>query len=161
MSSPPNASSERRKVGMLIPPPILLLALIAVCIAVQVFWFNGFTFSTARSIIGTLLIVVSIGLFAYCGRLFKQAGTPFRPISPATTIVREGPYRISRNPMYLGMAGLLAGLGIVLGSPCFGGAVIAFLVIIHFGVVLPEERYLESLHGETYRSYQRQVRRWL
>jgi protein-S-isoprenylcysteine O-methyltransferase Ste14 len=119
-----NPSEERRKVGMLIPPPILLLALIAACAVAQVVWF-------------------------------------VRPTSPTTAIVSEGPYRFSRNPMYLGMAGLLAGLGVLLGSPCFAAGLIVFLVVIHFGVVLREERYLESLHGETYRQYKRQVRRWV
>jgi protein-S-isoprenylcysteine O-methyltransferase Ste14 len=161
MSSPTNASDERRKVGMLGPPPILLLALIAACVGAHVFWFDGFAYSPTRSVLGTLALIASLALLASCGRLFRKAGTPFRPTSPATAIVRDGPYRISRNPMYLGMAGLLAGLGVLLGSPCFGAAVVVFLVVVHFGVVLPEERYLESLHGETYRQYKRQVRRWL
>ncbi len=161
MSSPTNPSNERRKVGMLVPPPILLLALIAACVGAHAFGLDGFTVSTPRSVLATLMLVASAALVASCARRFKKAGTPFRPISPATTIVRDGPYRISRNPMYLGMAGLLAGLGVLLGSPCFGAAVVVFLVVVHFGVVLPEERYLESLHGETYRQYKRQVRRWL
>jgi protein-S-isoprenylcysteine O-methyltransferase Ste14 len=156
-----NPSEERRKVGMLIPPPILLLALIAACAVAQVVWCGGFTFSATRGVVGGLTLVASVALFVSCGQRFMQAGTPFRPTSPTTAIVSEGPYRFSRNPMYLGMAGLLAGLGVLLGSPCFAAGLIVFLVVIHFGVVLREERYLESLHGETYRQYKRQVRRWV
>ena len=161
MSNTTNASDERRKVGMLVPPPILLFALIAVCVGAQAFWFGGLTYSITRSVLAALVLVASVALFAYSGRQFQKAGTPFRPTSPATTIVRDGPYRISRNPMYLGMAGVLAGLGVLFGSYCFGAALVIFLLVVHFGVVLPEERYLESLHGETYRQYRRQVRRWL
>jgi protein-S-isoprenylcysteine O-methyltransferase Ste14 len=156
-----NASEERRKVGMLIPPPILLLALVAACAGAQVAWLGGFTFSPTRDVIGGLALLASVALVTSCGRLFMQAGTPFRPTAPATTIVREGPYRFSRNPMYLGMAGLLAGLGVLLGGVCFTAGLVVFLVVIHFGVALPEERYLETLHGETYRQYKRRVRRWV
>jgi protein-S-isoprenylcysteine O-methyltransferase Ste14 len=155
------ASEERRRVGMLFPPPILLAALIAVCVGAQVLWFGGFTYSPTRTALGLILLAASLALFVVCGKLFKIAGTPFRPISPATTIVKTGPYRFSRNPMYLAMAGLLAGLGILFGSFCFGAALVIFVVAVHFGVVLPEERYLESLLGETYLQYKRQVRRWL
>ena len=161
MPSTMNASEERKKVGMLVPPPILLFALIAVCIGAQAFWLGEFTYSITRSVLGALVLVASLTLFAYSGSLFQKAGTPYRPTSPATAIVRDGPYRISRNPMYLGMAGVLAALGVLFGSYCFGAALVIFLVVVHFGVVLPEERYLESLHGETYRQYKRQVRRWL
>lgn len=161
MSRPTSRSDERRKVGMVVPPPILLMGLIAACVGAQAVWFGGFAFSTARSALGILILLASIALVASCVRLFGRAGTPFRPTSPTAAIVRDGPYRVSRNPMYLGMAGLLAGLGVLLGSPCFGAAVAAFLVVVHFGVVLREERYLESVQGEAYRQYKRQVRRWL
>ncbi len=161
MPSSANALAERRKVGMLIPPPLLLLALIASCLGAQAVWLGGFTFSPTRGVLGALMLLASVALVASCGRLFRKAGTPFRPTSPATTTVSEGPYRFSRNPMYLGMAGLLAGLGVLLGGVSFAAAVIVFLGVVHFGVVLPEERYLESLLGESYRQYKRQVRRWV
>lgn len=161
MSSPTNASEERRRVGMLFPPPILLLVLIAACIGAQAQWLGGFAYSSARTALGLLMLAASVVLIASSGRLFKKAGTPFRPTSPATTIVKSGPYRFSRNPMYLGMAGILAGLGVLFGSYCFGVALVVFLVAINFGVVHPEERYLESLHGEEYRRYKQEVRRWL
>ncbi|MGP8121322.1 MAG: methyltransferase family protein [Xanthobacteraceae bacterium] len=161
MSGSTQASEERRRVGMAFPPPILLAALIALCVGAQVMWFGGFAYSPTRTVLGLILVVASLALFLSCGRLFKQAGTPFRPTSPATAIVRTGPYRFSRNPMYLAMAGLLAGLGLLLGSYCFGVAMVVFVVAVNFGVVLPEERYLESLQGETYLQYKRQVRRWL
>jgi len=70
-------------------------------------------------------------------------------------------HRFSRNPMYLGMAGLIAGLGVLTGSFLFGLALVVFLAIVHYGVVLPEERYLEALHGAAYVEYKGRVRRWL
>jgi protein-S-isoprenylcysteine O-methyltransferase Ste14 len=63
--------------------------------------------------------------------------------------------------MYVGMAGILLGVSLLLCSLVLGLALLPFLLIVHFGVVLPEERYLEALHGESYRQYKRSVRRWL
>jgi protein-S-isoprenylcysteine O-methyltransferase Ste14 len=63
--------------------------------------------------------------------------------------------------MYVGMVGLLLGFGLLAGSWLFGAAAIVFVLVVHFGVVLPEERYMESLHGEAYRQFMSKVRRWL
>ncbi len=154
-------STERKKVGMVLPPPIIFgLAAVGAGLA-QYFLLGGFAFSDVRWIIGGLVIVLSVILIGASARFFKRAGTPVRPASPTTTIVQSGPYRFSRNPMYVGMAGILVGLSVCLGSPFFLVALVAALAVVHFGAVLPEERYLESLHGETYRRYKASVRRWV
>lgn len=155
------ASQERSKVGMLVPPPLLLLALAALSAAAQFLWRGAFAVSAPGAVIGVAVMLASVVLLIWCGRQFRAAGTPFRPVAPATAIVTSGPYRFSRNPMYLGMAGLLAGAGILLGSSVFAAAVVIFVAVVHFGVVLPEERYLGALHGEAYRGYRQSVRRWL
>jgi protein-S-isoprenylcysteine O-methyltransferase Ste14 len=113
-----------------------------------------------RSLIGGFVIVLSVILIGVSVWFFKKAGTPVRPVSPPTTIVRSGPYRFSRNPMYVSMPGILVGLSICLGSLLFLVALVAALAIVQFGTVMPEERYLEALHGEAYRRYKMSVRRW-
>lgn len=155
------ATLERKKVSMLIPPPLLLGVLMKVTLAAQLLYFGGVSFSVGRSIAGGLVLAASLALLAACTRRFRQAGTPVRPTSATTAIVQSGPYRFSRNPMYLGMAGLLAGAGVLLGSPACGLALVVFVALLHFGVVLPEERYLSALHGPAYHRYQQQVRRWI
>ena len=155
------AAIERKKVGMLLPPPVLLLAAVALGGAIHLLMFGSFTFSPIRSVLGAVVVILSCLTIAACTRRFKVAGTPVRPVSPATAIVMSGPYRLSRNPMYVGMAGLLLGLCLVLGSYVLGAALLLFVLVVHFGVVLPEERYLEALHGEPYRQYKRSVRRWI
>ena len=153
--------SERQKVGMLLPPPIMFgLAAVGAGI-VQYFLVGGFAFSGARSLIGGFVIVLSVILIGVSVWFFKKAGTPVRPVSPPTTIVRSGPYRFSRNPMYASMDGILVGLSICLGSLLFLVALVAALAIVHFGAVMPEERYLKALHGEAYRRYKMSVRRWV
>ena len=155
------APTERKKVGMLVPPPALLVGLAMLAVAAQLIWIGSFNFSSSRTAPGLFVIVISVAGIAWCGMLFRKAGTPFRPVSPSTAIVSSGPYRFSRNPMYVGMAGVLAGSGVVLGSYFFAVAAVIFVAIVHLGVVLPEERYMETLHGETYRRYKQSVRRWL
>jgi len=96
-------------------------------------------------------------------RSFRRAGTTVNPVAPqnASTLVRSGIYRISRNPMYLGFALLLAAWGLWLANLVSLLVLPAFvLYITHFQIV-PEERVLEARFGHAYAEYRRQVRRWL
>ncbi|RQP25037.1 methyltransferase family protein [Piscinibacter terrae] len=154
-------SNERKKVGMLIPPPFLLIGLVVASTVAQLAWFGHFASSIIGVAAGVVLLAASLFLLGWSASTFKQAGTPVRPTSPAVTVVREGPYRFSRNPMYVGMAGLLAGFGLVGGSWFFAAATLVFVAVVHFGVILPEERYLEALHGQAYQSFKAEVRRWV
>ena len=91
---------------------------------------------------------------------FQRAGTGIAPTRPTTTLVSEGPYRISRNPMYLGMASLYAGLAVAFGV-IWALILLLFLVLtIERLVVVREERVLEASFGEEYIEYKRRVRRW-
>ncbi len=91
----------------------------------------------------------------------KAAGTNVRPDRPALTIVRNGPYRFTRNPMYLSLCLLQLALGFVLDGWVPLLLAIPLLVTLHFGVVLREERYLEAKFGEQYLLFKREVRRWI
>lgn len=160
MSSSPS-QSERSKVGMLVPPPVLLLGLAVVGVVAHLAWFGHFVSSVFGAVAGAVVIVGSLALLRWSALTFKRSGTPVRPTSPAVAVVRHGPYRFSRNPMYVAMVGLLSGFGLVSGSWFFAAAALVFAVVVHFGVVLPEERYMESLHGEAFLEFKSQVRRWL
>lgn len=110
---------------------------------------------------GLVLSALAGGLAIAGERAFRRAGTNVNPRRPALRVVRDGPYRFTRNPMYLGMVILQFGLALVfsLDWALLGG--VAVWAILHFGVVLPEERYLEERFGEDYRALKRQTRRWL
>ena len=83
------------------------------------------------------------------------------PVRPTAAIVTSGPFRFSRNPLYLALTLVYCGLSLAVNS-WWGGVVLApLLVVMHRGVVLREERYLERKFGETYRRYRSQVRRYL
>ena len=155
------ATAERRKVGMVLPPPFLLIGLIVVCGLAHALWLGWAPLVPLRALVGLALAVAGLVLIGSCGKIFRRAGTPVRPVSPTTTIVSTGAYRFSRNPMYVGMVGVLAGIAVFSGSSLLGVAVLVFVAVVHFGVVLPEERYLEALHGKAYLEYKGRVRRWL
>jgi len=91
----------------------------------------------------------------------QQAQTPINPTKPAKALVTQGPFALSRNPGYLGMAILYAGLALLLNSlPALLMLPGAVLVITR-GVIEPEEAYLDERFGDDYRGYRARVRRWL
>jgi protein-S-isoprenylcysteine O-methyltransferase Ste14 len=109
---------------------------------------------------GVPLIVLGIAMSASSAGAFRRAGTPVIPFETSTTLVLRGWYRVTRNPMYLGLALALAGVGLLQGSL---GALLplpAFIAILHFRFILGEERFLEGIFGEEYRAYKSRVQRW-
>lgn len=110
---------------------------------------------------GAVLIVLALALAAWAALLFKRARTGIVPFSDATALVTSGPYRFTRNPMYLGMAGILVGTAIWLGSLTPWLVLPAFMSIIAERFIALEEAMLEKVFGDAYRRYQAAVRRWL
>jgi protein-S-isoprenylcysteine O-methyltransferase Ste14 len=111
--------------------------------------------------LGWVLIVAGVGLALWAERLFSHAGTGVRPFTPSTAVVASGPYRFTRNPMYLGMMLVLLG-GLVLAGSIGGALVIpVFFWWIHTRFVLPEEDHLAAALGDDYLAYKQSVRRWL
>jgi len=111
--------------------------------------------------IGLALALSSASLAIWAARVMKAAGTNVRPDRPALAIVTSGPYRFTRNPMYLSLVLLQLAIGFMLDGLIPMLFVVATLIILHFGVVLREESYLEGKFGEQYLTLKRQVRRWI
>ena len=110
---------------------------------------------------GALLVVLSIGLVLWAALLFKRAATGIVPFTPATALVAAGPYRVTRNPMYLGMAGTLLGAAVLLGSLAPLVAIPLFMALIEWRFILAEEAMLAAAFGEAYAGYKARVRRWI
>jgi protein-S-isoprenylcysteine O-methyltransferase Ste14 len=110
---------------------------------------------------GIVFIAAGLALAAWGALLFRRAGTGILPFSPATALVTRGPYRFTRNPMYLGMAVVLLGAAILLGSLTPFIVIPAFMAVIADRFIAREEAMLESAFGAPYLEYKAKVRRWL
>src|SRR5262245_40603392 len=110
---------------------------------------------------GAVLMALGFALAIWAGRTFRRAGTPVNPFEPSSALVRQGPFRFSRNPIYLGMALMYLG-GSVLANTFWPVLLLPIaLVVLYFTVIRREERYLSAKFGATYDEYRRQVRRWI
>ena len=112
-------------------------------------------------IIGGLLILVGLALFAAGIRNFLRAGTPVPTNEPTRTLVATGIYGWTRNPIYLGMFLVYVGIGIAAQSPWILILTLPLAITIRYGVVAREEAYLERRFGDVYREYKTRVRRWI
>jgi protein-S-isoprenylcysteine O-methyltransferase Ste14 len=114
-----------------------------------------------RLVLGGILLVAGLATGGSAIGLFRKTGQDPRPWMPSSELILHGPYRFSRNPMYVSMAMIACGIGLA----CDRAAVVLFalaaLAIVHFTAVLPEERYLQDQFGEPYSRYKSRVRRYL
>ena len=111
--------------------------------------------------VGLTFVAIGFALVALSVRNFRRAGTSVVPTEPATTLVVTGPYRFTRNPIYVGFVLAYFGFAIVLTSMWVLLLLIPVLGILQRGVVAREEDYLERQFGEAYRKYKARVPRWL
>lgn len=111
-------------------------------------------------VLGAALVLAGAALMAWAIACFRHAGTNIPTVLPATTLVSAGPYRFSRNPIYVAMTAIYLGLALALASPWAALLLLAVLPVIQVGVIRREESYLEAKFGDAYRAYRSRVRRW-
>jgi protein-S-isoprenylcysteine O-methyltransferase Ste14 len=116
---------------------------------------------TVAILLGSFLVVLAVAVFLYSIRKFQTAGTPVPGNKPTTAIVRTGPYRFSRNPIYLAFSIFQLGIASWVNSAWLIGTLIAAVAVMASVVIPREERYLERRFGADYLDYKRSVRRWL
>lgn len=111
--------------------------------------------------LGATVFALALALFAWAIATITRAGSNVPTNLPTTTIVDTGPYRFTRNPIYLGMVLGLIGLAIALNSLWLLLALVPFVLVIRYAVITREEAYLQRKFGDVYRRYSVRVRRWL
>jgi protein-S-isoprenylcysteine O-methyltransferase Ste14 len=143
-------------------PPVALALAFLVGLAVQ--WLYPLPFlprDFPSSWVGAAIFASGFVLVAWAFATMRGAGTRVETVEPTTVIVTSGPYRYTRNPIYVGMFIGLVGLTIGFDSLWIAIALLPFYLVIRYGVIAREESYLERKFGDVYRSYKSQVRRWL
>ena len=110
---------------------------------------------------GVIPVLFGIMISAISAGMFVKAQTGLEPFEEATTLVTGGFYRVSRNPMYLGMFLMLFGVAFLMGSISTLLPLLMFVLIIRNNFVLGEERFLEATFGQYYLDYKSEVKRWI
>ena len=114
-----------------------------------------------RYVVGGALVTLGVAVMTPALRAFRQAGTNVETPKPAIALVTGGIYAWSRNPMYVALALLFAGIAVLADSGWLGLLLVAYVAVLRVGVIAREERYLERKFGAPYRAYRANVRRWL
>ena len=146
--------------GVIAPPPLIFLGGLAVGIGLELALGSSVP-DAVQWIVGTLLVLAGLALLLFFERAFSRRETAAEPWKPTTAIVTDGVYRFTRNPGYLGMALVYAGIALLADALWALAPLPLVLILIDRGVVAREERYLERKFGEEYLGYKRGVRRWV
>ena len=154
-------SSPTDTAGVIAPPPLIYLGTLGIGFGLDAVIGTGSVPSTVALPVGTATIIAGAGLLASFRRAFQRARTPIDPYAPSQAIVTDGPFRLTRNPAYLGMALTYAGIAIVANAPWALAPLPVAIAVIDRGVIAREERYLERKFGTPYANYKRRVRRWI
>ncbi len=145
-----------------IPPPLISFVFVLVMWGIANQWPIGHVAVPGGWVGPVLLGVLGLVVMGAALRDFRKAGTTVNPLDPsqASSLVNEGIFGRSRNPMYLGMLVILAAWGIWLGNVFNIGALILFVWFITTFQIKPEEEALARIFGEPYETYRKNVRRW-
>ena len=147
--------------GVIALPPLVFLGGLVAGVFLQ--WLMPVKlFPPGSSFVPGMLLCLAGGAVGGWGFVtLLLAGTAVRPDRPTTLLVTGGPFRFSRNPLYLSLAMCYLGTTFLFNAlwPLITFA--PMLVVVHRGIIVREERYLEAKFGDAYRTYKSRVRRWL
>ena len=142
-------------------PPVYLLLAVLLMVGLDLVLPFRHVIPSGLRYLGIALLIAGLVLDVWAAGLFSRAGTPVKPLQPSSALVTRGPFRLSRNPMYLGMVIALLRLGLLLGSLTPFAVVPAFALLIEHLFIRREEAMLESSFGAAYAEYKTTVRRWI
>lgn len=147
--------------GVIAPPPLIYAVALLLSLFLQKLVPLPLSAGRTKTLLGALLIggAGAIGLFSLLK--MREVGTNVNPTQPTTALVTSGPYRLTRNPIYLAITLLYTGLGLLFNTVWTLLLLPVVLLLMNRGVIEREEAYLEQKFGVQYRTYKESVRRWL
>jgi protein-S-isoprenylcysteine O-methyltransferase Ste14 len=152
---------ERDSPGVIALPPLIYLAGLALGFGLEALLPSASVPGWLAWSLGGVLLIAGLALARSFFAALRRAGTPVDVREATTTIVTTGPYRLTRNPGYLAMALIYAGIAILAGALWPLVSLVPVLILVDRGVIAREERYLERKFGDEYRRYKAGTRRWL
>jgi protein-S-isoprenylcysteine O-methyltransferase Ste14 len=147
--------------GIRVPPPAYYLAAFLIGVALELIFPTSWPSTGARIAASLIAGGAWLALDGTATVFFRRAGTSMIPMNPTTALVTAGPYRVTRNPMYVGMAFIYVALAFAFGVMWALVFLPAVIVMVDRFVIAREEPYLERKFGQPYRDYKARVRRWL
>ncbi len=154
-------SDERDTAGVIAPPPLIYGGALSLGLLANRLRPLSFLPRRLGRVLGWPLIAVGLLLGLWGLGSLRRAGTNVDPYRPTTAFVTDGPYRYTRNPLYLGLTAVYAGVSALANSLWAVLLLTGVLAVMRRGVIEREERYLEGKFGEEYRLYKKRVRRWI
>ena len=152
---------ERDKPGVVAPPPLIYAGPLVLGLLLNGRFPVPFLPHGMRRVLGWPLLGGGVLLMNWFFWTLRSAGTPVNPEKPVSSLVTDGPFRYTRNPGYLSMAMIYAGIASLANALWAILFLPAALAVIRRGVIEREERYLERKFGEEYLRYKAQARRWI
>ena len=142
-------------------PPVYFLASLVLMVVLGFVPVGVDLIPSALSYVGGGLIVLGFGIVLVAARSFGKAQTTIRPFETSSALVTHGPFRFSRNPMYLSMVIVLLGTGLALGEVLPFVVIPVFATVLYLRFIRHEEAMMEAEFGDEYRAYKERVRRWI
>ncbi|MFH0970745.1 MAG: isoprenylcysteine carboxylmethyltransferase family protein [Candidatus Diapherotrites archaeon] len=142
------------------PPSYFVLTLILI-IGTHLMFPITLVISPPYSYSGIILVVFGIIMNLWADSLFKKMKTTVKPNESPTSMITSDPFKISRHPMYCGMAAILLGVAVFLGSIAPFVFPVAFIILMEIGFIAQEEKKMATIFGSKYLDYKRKVRRWV
>ncbi len=149
--------------GVLIFPPLIPLSILVVGIILNFVVpldLLSHVPLLVRIAVGIIAFVVGLGMVIGANRVFRHIGTSVNPSQPTRVLATTGVFTWTRNPMYVGGSIVLLGLAIGCALDWVPLLLVLSLPLVHYGIILREERYLERKFGDEYRSYKKKVPRY-
>jgi protein-S-isoprenylcysteine O-methyltransferase Ste14 len=155
------SQSNERGANVHFPPPLVFVGFTLLGVGLQYIVPIPFFASPWITVISIVILLAGLALTIAAVREFRRTGQDPKPWKPSPELVLQGPYLLTRNPMYVGVTIVQIGLGLALGNLWISLLALGALLVVHIIAVLPEEKYLEEKFGDGYRDYRSRVRRYL